>query len=59
MNGFEIKLATRQGVKPLIGLYSESGCGKTMSKSPTPVWVMRETMLVSKGGPTVLTVMSC
>ncbi len=26
-----IKPATRQGVKPLIGLYSESGCGKTMS----------------------------
>lgn len=23
--------ATRQGVKPLIGLYAESGCGKTMS----------------------------
>jgi hypothetical protein len=28
---FEIKQATRQGVKPLIGIYSESGCGKTMS----------------------------
>ena len=28
---FEIKKATRQGVKPLIGLYSESGCGKTYS----------------------------
>lgn len=27
----EIKRATRQGVRPLIGLYSESGCGKTMS----------------------------
>lgn len=27
----EIKTATRQGVKPLIGLFSESGCGKTMS----------------------------
>lgn len=26
-----IKPATRQGVKPLIGLYSESGCGKTFS----------------------------
>jgi hypothetical protein len=26
-----IRPATRQGVKPLIGLYSESGCGKTMS----------------------------
>lgn len=26
-----IKKATRQGVKPLIGLYSESGCGKTYS----------------------------
>lgn len=26
-----IKPATRQGVKPLIGLYSESGCGKTYS----------------------------
>lgn len=30
-NDFEIKDATRQGVKPLIGLYAESGCGKTMS----------------------------
>ena len=28
---FEIKQATRQGVKPLIGIFSESGCGKTMS----------------------------
>jgi len=28
---FEIKPATRQGVKPLIGLFAESGCGKTMS----------------------------
>lgn len=28
---FEIKKATRQGIKPLIGIYSESGCGKTMS----------------------------
>lgn len=27
----EIKKATRQGVKPLIGLYAESGCGKTYS----------------------------
>jgi hypothetical protein len=27
----EIKAATRKGVKPLIGLYSESGCGKTYS----------------------------
>lgn len=26
-----IKKATRQGVKPLIGIYSESGCGKTMT----------------------------
>lgn len=26
-----IKPATRQGVKPLIGLYAESGCGKTYS----------------------------
>lgn len=26
-----IKTASRQGVKPLIGLYSESGCGKTYS----------------------------
>lgn len=26
-----IRKATRQGVKPLIGLYSESGCGKTYS----------------------------
>lgn len=30
-NGFTIKPATRQGVKPLIGIYSESGCGKTYS----------------------------
>lgn len=28
---FSIKPATRQGVKPLIALYSESGCGKTYS----------------------------
>jgi len=28
---FTIKPATRQGVIPLIDLYSESGCGKTMS----------------------------
>lgn len=28
---FDIKPATRQGVKPLIVLYSESGCGKTFS----------------------------
>ena len=28
---FEIRKATRQGVKPLIGLFSESGCGKTYS----------------------------
>lgn len=28
---FEIKPATRQGIKPLIALYSESGCGKTYS----------------------------
>lgn len=27
----EIKKATRTGIKPLIGLYSESGCGKTYS----------------------------
>ena len=27
----EIRKATRQGVRPLIGLYSESGCGKTYS----------------------------
>lgn len=31
MNEFTIKPATRQGVIPLIDLYSESGCGKTMS----------------------------
>ena len=31
MSGFTVKRATRQGVKPLIGLYSESGCGKTYS----------------------------
>lgn len=30
-NPFTIRAATRQGVKPLIHLYSESGCGKTMS----------------------------
>lgn len=28
---FPIKPASRQGIKPLIGLYSESGCGKTYS----------------------------
>lgn len=28
---FELKPATRQGVRPLIALYSESGCGKTFS----------------------------
>lgn len=28
---FEIKPATRQGIKPLIVAYSESGCGKTFS----------------------------
>jgi hypothetical protein len=28
---FEIKRASRTGVKPLIGFYSESGCGKTYS----------------------------
>lgn len=28
---FEIKRATRVGVRPLIGIYSESGCGKTYS----------------------------
>lgn len=28
---FSIKRASRQGVRPLIGLYSESGCGKTYS----------------------------
>ena len=27
----ELKKATRVGIRPLIGLYSESGCGKTMS----------------------------
>ncbi len=31
MSEFEIKKATRVGVKPLIVPYSESGCGKTMS----------------------------
>jgi hypothetical protein len=31
MSTLTIKKATRQGVKPLIGLYSESGCGKTYS----------------------------
>lgn len=29
--GFEIKKATRQGIKPLVVVYSESGCGKTFS----------------------------
>ncbi len=28
---FEIHKATRQGVRPLIGVYGESGCGKTYS----------------------------
>lgn len=28
---FELRPATRQGVRPLIALYSESGCGKTYS----------------------------
>jgi hypothetical protein len=28
---YQIKRATRQGVIPLVGLYAESGCGKTMS----------------------------
>lgn len=27
----EIKKATRVGIKPLVGIYGESGCGKTMS----------------------------
>jgi hypothetical protein len=31
MSGMQIKPATRQGIKPLVGLYSESGCGKTYS----------------------------
>ncbi len=31
MSDFTIKKATRQGIKPLIDLYSESGCGKTYS----------------------------
>ena len=31
MSEFKTRPATRQGVRPLIGLYSESGCGKTMS----------------------------
>lgn len=31
MNEFQIKRATRQAFKPLIILYSESGCGKTYS----------------------------
>lgn len=31
MSEFQIKKATRQGVTPLIALYAESGCGKTMS----------------------------
>lgn len=31
MTPLTIKKATRQGVKPLIDLYSESGCGKTYS----------------------------
>ncbi len=28
---FQIKPATRVGIKPLVGIYAESGCGKTMS----------------------------
>lgn len=28
---FQIRQATRQGVKPIVDLYSESGCGKTLS----------------------------
>lgn len=31
MNDFAIKPATRQGIKPLVGFYSESGNGKTYS----------------------------
>lgn len=31
MSEFQIQKATRRGVIPLIGLYGESGCGKTMS----------------------------
>jgi hypothetical protein len=31
MSDFEIKPATRQGVKPLVGFYGKSGSGKTMS----------------------------
>lgn len=31
LNPMTIKRATRTGVRPLIGLYSESGCGKTLS----------------------------
>ena len=31
MSEFTIKKATRQGVKPLIGMYGKSGSGKTMS----------------------------
>lgn len=31
MSELAIKKASRQGVRPLIGLYSESGCGKTYS----------------------------
>jgi hypothetical protein len=31
MNEFQIKPATRVGIKPLIAAYSESGCGKTYS----------------------------
>jgi AAA domain len=28
---FQMKKASRQGIKPLVGLYAESGCGKTYS----------------------------
>ena len=31
MSDFEIRPATRQGVKPLVGFYGKSGSGKTMS----------------------------
>lgn len=31
MSEFKIQKATRRGVIPIVGLYAESGCGKTMS----------------------------
>ncbi len=48
MSQFSIKKATRSGVNPLIGLYSESGCGKTFSS------LLLARGLVGKAGKIVL-----